>query len=427
MARKPNDIRPALHPARRCRASRSAGSAVAAILTVAVSLATPPVARAQDQDRPPGQLRLGTLYLTPSLALQDLGVDTNVFNEAENPKTDFTTTLDFSLEALMRVRRLELQADGVADLVYFQTYTTERSVNSNLNVRATLDLSRITLFAEGGFLSTRERGNFDVDTRARRHVNDVRLGGSVRLLSKLAVELAGRQSDTRYAEDAVFLGTSLRQALDRDERALSASLRYAVGPRTTLFVTGEAEEARFLFSPVRNNDSTVVSAGAEFEAGAVVSGTAQLGYRQFRPRDDALPGFSGLVAAVEVSYALGETTLVSVSADRDVDYSFSEQSPYFVGTGVGGSVRRQLSGRFDATAGLRRDRYRYQSLVGSAQPSPDPDRIGTTLSYTGGIGYRLRQSVRFEFGGTYFDRRSNEVSGGRDYEGLRLGISVTYG
>ena len=424
MARQSRGIQPVLRPARRRWAAHSARSAGVGVLAVALSLATASLARAQDLDRPSGQLRLGTLYLTPSLALENLGVDTNVFNDAENPKTDFTTTLDFAIEALMRVRRLEVQADGVADLVYFNTYSTERSINTNLDVRAELDLNRITLFAEGGFQSTRERGNFDIDSRARRDVNDVRLGGSVRLFSKLAVELAGRQSTTTYAEDAVFLGTSLRQALNRDEQAVSVSLQYALGPRTTLFVTGEAEEARFLFEPVRNNDSTVILAGGEFLAGAVVSGSAYIGFERFRTLDDALSGASGLVAAVEVSYELSETMLLSLTADRDVQYSFQAQSPYFIGAGVGGSLRRQLGGRFDATAGLRWDRYRYQSLD-SAQPGLDSGRTDTILRYSGSIGYRLRQSVRFEFGGTYFERRSPRI--GRDYEGLRIGMSVTYG
>ena len=367
------------------------------------------------------------MYLTPSVALENLGVDTNVFNEAEDPRTDVTTTLGLALGALMRVGRIEVQATGVADLVYFHTYSTERSVNTDLSVSAEAELSRITLFAENVFLNTRERGNFDIDARARRLVNAVRVGGSVRLLSKLAVELAGRQSTTAYAEDAVFLGTSLQQALDHHAQALSVTLRYAVAPRTTLFVTGEAAEARFPFSPVRNSDTIVVRTGGEFEAGAVVSGSAHVGYRRFRPLDDALPGFTGLVAAVEVSYELSETTLLSVSVDRDVQYSFSEHDPYFVATGVGGSVRRHIGDRFDATAGLRRDRYRYQSRLGSAQSGPDRGRTDTILSYSGGIGYRLRQSVRLAFGGTYFDRRSNDMSSGRDYTGLRLGISVTYG
>ncbi len=40
-----------------------------------------------------GRFRLGFIRFTPSIALTNLGVDTNVFNELEDPKEDFTLSI----------------------------------------------------------------------------------------------------------------------------------------------------------------------------------------------------------------------------------------------------------------------------------------------------------------------------------------------
>ena len=39
-----------------------------------------------------GRFRLGFIRFTPSITLTNLGVDTNVFNELDDPKDDFTVT-----------------------------------------------------------------------------------------------------------------------------------------------------------------------------------------------------------------------------------------------------------------------------------------------------------------------------------------------
>jgi hypothetical protein len=326
----------------------------------------------------------------------------------------------------MQIGRLELTGDAEADLVYFHTYSSERSINTNFSVRGDVDLHRFTLFAEDRFLNTRERPNFEIDARSRRLRNDLRAGARVDLLSKLAVEVAGRTSIVEYDQDATFLGSSLREQLNRDERAVSATLRYAVTPLTTIVVAAEAEESRFPFSPVRNTESVRIVPGVEFTPQALLSGSAHVGYRRFQSLDDALPDFSGLVAAVRLAYTFRESTIFTVTADRDVDYSFETFDPYFVVDGVGGGVRRRVGGRFDVSVGYRRDRYSYRRLIGVSAAGVDDARRDVIDSYSASVGYGLRRGVRIGFGGTYFDRESNRSSR-RNYQGLRLGTSVTYG
>ena len=96
-------------------------------------------------------IRLGPVGINPSLAFRDIGVDNNVFHDADDPKSDFTFTVTPRAEVLFSPRRLRLSAVTAVDYVYFQTYDTERGTNQASELKANVDLdgsSRMSPSAE---------------------------------------------------------------------------------------------------------------------------------------------------------------------------------------------------------------------------------------------------------------------------------------
>src|SRR5580765_2923161 len=90
--------------------------------------------RAFAQNSDPGataKMHLGRLALTPTIGLTNIGVDTNVFNEPEDasPKSDFTLTVQPKVDLWMHFGRSLASGTVIEDLVYYNTYSTERSVN----------------------------------------------------------------------------------------------------------------------------------------------------------------------------------------------------------------------------------------------------------------------------------------------------------
>ena len=63
-----------------------------AATAICVVVAVPSAARAQDAPAPEeaARFRFGPLRFTPVVNVERVGVDTNVFNEADDPKSDFT-------------------------------------------------------------------------------------------------------------------------------------------------------------------------------------------------------------------------------------------------------------------------------------------------------------------------------------------------
>ncbi len=374
----------------------------------------------------------GPFYINPGLVLRDLGIDSNVFNEAgEDPKSDFTFTLGPKADIAVPIAHRALLKAGVGlDLVYYQKYSSERSANPRFAPRAEVYLNKLSFFGEGSYLRSRQRPNFEIDARSLR--TEYWLGGGVgfQYSPKLALEVSSRRASVEYDAGETFLNVSLQETLNRESLMFAGTIRYALTPLTTLALRGDTSQDRFQFSPTRDADTIRVMPGIEFKARALINGSAYVGVRQFRTKSDALEDFSGLVASAALGYTLFGRTSFIVSADRDVTYSFELLQPYYVVNSYGLTVRHRLAGKFDVMGGFGRYEYTYRDLAvadvsGSSRTLADP-RIDTTRSLSASVGYILGPAVRLGFGTTYWKRESNS-NRFRDYDAFRTGVSLNYG
>ncbi len=166
-------------------------------------------------------------------------------------------------------------------------------------------------------------------------------------------------------KDEVFLATSLHNELNRTNTTAALTIRHGLTPLTTINVDLAREQDRFEFSPLRDSDSTRIGIGVSFDRFAVVSGTAQVGFRDFAPLVPDLPGYSGATTGVDLTYvALGSTRL-AVQAEWDVQYSFDVNQPYYLQTGVSGSIAQQVYGPLDIEGRIGAQQLAYTTRTGT--------------------------------------------------------------
>jgi hypothetical protein len=377
-----------------------------------------------DTVRRESRMHLGPLYMTPTIALKELGVDSNVFNAAGEQKSDFTFTLGPKMHLWVPVaRRALFQGTAATDLVWYAQYDSERSVDPQFTGRGEIYVRRITLFAESRYLNSRQRLNYEVDLRAR-HVSSGFGGGlGVRLTPKFSVEAEGHQDEIKFEADSFFDGASLQRMLNQRTTGLTLSARHKVTPLSTLVLRTERLEDEFPFSPARDSRSIRVMPGVEFKPRALIKGSAFVGYRRFTPSQiGALPEFSGIIAELGLSYAFLGSTSVGVTYTRDLTYSYEELQPFFINNSVGASVRRALGRRFDVELGTTRNVYDYKNLLTTGVSLAE--RQDVNWRYSGGVGYIVGQG-RIGVGMSYWQRDSTSTS--RDTNNLRFGTTVTYG
>jgi hypothetical protein len=92
------------------------------------------------------RVRMGPLWLNPTLSLTNAGIDTNVFNdpEADQPKRDFTLTVTPQADLWLRMGRTWLMGNIKEDIVWFNTYASERSANTGFALNWLVPLTRLT-------------------------------------------------------------------------------------------------------------------------------------------------------------------------------------------------------------------------------------------------------------------------------------------
>ena len=372
------------------------------------------------------RVHVGPLYVNPGVLLKELGVDTNVFNQPGDQKSDFTFTVTPKADvALAFARRGLLRTTAAVDAVYYADYESERSFDPQVAIRGEGYASRLTLFAQGEYLNTRQRPNYEIDLRSRHVDKKASAGASVGLTTKLSLELSGRMGAIRYDADQFFLGTSLRDTLNRDTTGYSVVLRDRLTSLTTVALRYDNEQDRFPYSPLRDNNSYRVVPGVEFKPRALISGSAYVGYRRLTPKNAQLPSYTGLVSQLGLAYTLLGATTFGVNYDRDVQYSYEAVNPYFLENSVGVFVRRALGGRFDVIVNAARHRYDYRDLV-VLNAAPLEPRVDTTDNYGANIGYRMKRNTRVGVGASYFKRNSTREKV-REYDGLRAGLTMNYG
>ena len=393
-------------------------SIVSAVFLLGASLAVP--AAAQDPDAPPpGTIVVGPARVTPGLAIKDLGMDNNVFNDAVDPKSDFTFTLTPRLELGLRARRVRTTLATATDYVYYRKYDTERGANLQASAKIEVDLGRLHPYVTAEGVNTKSRLNTEVDARARHHDVTYGAGIDVNVASRTHLLLTASRMTVAFDPDQAFRGVDLRDSFDGRRDTVGGGMAIDVTPITRFSLLVTREQQRFDESPLRDSDTWRVTPGLTFSTTGLLRGSASVGYRRFHPRSPLLPDYSGLVSSVGIGATIYGRNDLQATANRDVQYSYEDATAYYVGTTLGVTWTTRVAGPFDVRGTANRGVMNYTDV--SALAGRDVVR---TLG--GGIGFRFGQRARL---GVNLDwsRRESDRSADRTYRNHRIFAGLTWG
>jgi len=372
---------------------------------------------------PEARFHFGPLALQPRFKITNVGVDSNVLNSSTNPLQDFTATFVPELDHALPIRRAKLTGRTTVSFVYFQTMEEQRSIDLSQEERLTVQLSHVTPHADVAYINSDQRPNAEIDARVHRTQTSWGGGLSARLAPKVGIDVSGSQTQYAFA-DVNYQGVSLATVLDRTTRAIGGKVSVELTPLTTFVVQGNTGQDRFPTAAERNSDHTDLAVGVNLKRSALLSGTANVGVKWFRPHDPTLQNFTGVTADVGLTYLLHDRTQISGKVGRGTDYSFEVNQPYYITTGVGLSLTQVIVGHFDMVGRVSRALFDYQSFapVDGSSVSTRQDQLS---SFGMGVGYRMSAGARVGIDLSYERRRSPVAD--RQYEGFRLGGSFIYG
>jgi hypothetical protein len=368
---------------------------------------------------------VGPLWLNPTFALTNFGVDNNVFNQPDDqqPVRDFTFTFTPQADVWVHLLGTWLTGSIKEDLVWYQRYSSERARNDFYTLGWKVPFNRLSVSASGSWLSARERPGFEIDERSERTEINYTAKADYRAFGKTVFSAIGGQKHVAFDKAAVFLGVNLHDELSRVETTGGATVRYQLTPYTSLAMGAAREEDRFAFDHLRDSNSTTLTGVVTFDPAALVKGTATFGYRAFHPLVAGLADYNGGTFDMNLSYIAPDSTQLMLQAQRDVEYSFDEGQPYYLQTGFLASATLHRFGPADIVGRYGAQRLAYADRVGATVVVSD--RVDHVRTYGLGVGYHVRQDTRFGVNIDHVSRASGRSD--RRYSGLRLGTSVTYG
>jgi hypothetical protein len=395
-------------------AMRLAALLVLAPVAAYAQSATPP-----DQ---PGTLRLGTLTVKPLFALKNISRDNNVFNEPDNPKSDFTMTVSPSAEVVVQPARFKFTFLFGTDYVYFQHYASERGTNGSASGRLDVDLGVLRPYATIAGVSTKDRYNNEVDARARHHDQSYSAGVGLKLFTRTTGTVGFKHAVTRFDEGETFRGQDLSVAFDSRIDTIEGSIGMALTPLTSFDVNVSHEEQRFEHARERDANSLRIMPTLRFSPAGVVNGTVAVGYRRFTALDPVhTPDFSGVVASASAGFTLYERHRFDFTVNRDLNYSYDLDVSYYIATGESITWTWLFAGPLDLKTSAGRNQMRYQGAGDIGPTTAD-----TYIDYSAGFGYRPRPRLRLGIAGDWVSRAS-QTSADRIFENNRIYGTLTWG
>lgn len=397
------------------------------VLVACVAGAADP-ARGQYLPPPPdateARLHAGPFRLNPSIALTNVGVDTNLFNEADiaDPRRDVAFTFSPQTDFATRLGRTWLMGNVRQDLVWFREYSDQRSANGTYRAGWYVPLTRVTWLVEGSLLHSKERPGFEIDLRARRLERGATAMGELRAGARTFVGGRIDRREVRFEEHQSFAGRSLSHELDRLRTAGAVTVRHELTPLTSVSIEASAFEDRFTHAVERSTRSTQLAGGVRFDPSALVKGHALIGYRSLSSRSAVIPDFHGPTVSASLSFIAGASTRLSVDGVRDIEYSFDPARPYYLMSGLAASVTQRIFGPVDVQA-----RVAWRSLAYRDRTDLTPDVINRrdrVTTFAESIGYRLGRSTRLAFDVETQRRHSPLLL--RSYHGNRYGLSLIW-
>lgn len=386
-----------------------------------VCLAVPLSAQDVEDPSANARLRLGALRFTPTFVVAGPGLDTNVFNEIDEPKEDWTVRASPKSDWWLRMGRGSFSATTAVEYQYFAKYDNQRAWNTEDSARFAVSLGRFTPFVAGSYLNARQRPSYEIDVRARRREDGLSLGGEFRVLSRTTLVASASRSHVAFDRNDRFLGTALAEALNHRTNGSRLEARQRLSALTTFVVRGERTEDRFDSSTFRDADSTSVMSGFEFKPLALVSGKAFVGYREVRPVAPAVRDFKGVIASLNLAYSFSGS-LLAVELGRDVVYSFEPAQPYYLLTDIRARFTQMITQDWDVQANITRQYLAYEQGITAAAVA----RTDTAFNAGFGVGRWLGRNFRVGVEAALFERQSG-LAALRDYRAIRAGLSVRYG
>jgi GT2 family glycosyltransferase len=372
-------------------------------------------AAAQTQTADPSDTalqHLGPFAFNPGFVFST-GYDTNAYREAGS-KPNVETYAVPQIDGWVNIGRLRSNLFGAIELVRFAHSNGAR--NHQYGARNEWQGARLMPYID--FSSKHTNANptgFEVGRKSMRIENDTKAGLRTALGARVIASAFYRLTKTNWDADAVYQTSSLREKLNRTDKAIGVTMEVALTPLTTVRFVGDTNKSEFVFSPIRNGSGYRFGPGVTIRGPAAIVGNAEVAVRSFRS-DTSGVNFKGIVSDVMLSRAFPSGTFVAFRFDRDLQFSYDPSLKYFIARSIELALIQALGEQFAVQAFVARHNLTYNVADPGSVPVSDVNEYGVAIGRR--IGRVLRVGMSAE---------SASAGGNQPWTERRITAFLTYG
>jgi hypothetical protein len=350
------------------------------------------------------RFKLGFLYFTPLLLLDNVGYTSGIYTYDAKEIPDWTGDLGLGLRAsAVLANRLILQAEDLPHYSFYLENKNLRAWSNHFGATAYSFVGPLNLKASFAHKDLSQRPNLEFSHPF--HYINSEWSGEIDFgrRANLFLTTYARFNELAYGEDPYLENYNLAESLNQRENVFGLKLNRRVFTSTFVYANYEISDYVFTSSSERDSRAQTMALGVEFPEIGILQGSFQIGLKRFKPENPLFKTMQRPNGRGDVQISLFERLRFNVFYELGTYFSYSASDLFYDNNSFGGGVAVYLTRFLKGGASYQDGRLKYHSFLDLALKRNDhmrqqryylavPFLANTSLGFAYNI-YRLSSDV----------------------------------
>lgn len=355
-------------------------------------------------------IKMFSLYITPTLALTNLGYTSNIYSYQDIEEPDFTADMGINLGAAAILKdRFILMINEYPYYSFYAKNKKEEAFNNKFQFAIYTHVGRFNLNYRLNLDNIRERPNSEFGARTRHKEHSQAISIDYGKQHSFYVNLYAEQNKREYTDEQYLHHYDLSH-LDRDEIFIGIALNKRIFSRTKFSLRFEYYDYRFWNTSERNGNGGKASLGIDFPEISSITGSMRFGWNTFQPKNPEYNNYSKPFGSGNLSIQLFRRFKFHFNYLVDNFFSFWNANQYFDEYSAAAGLEFYISGRLKLGCDYRAGNLIYRSLFDGSKTRTD-DFYSSTVSF----GVRIFRRMGIALTYTIYRMNSTQLDFTRKY------------
>jgi len=333
-------------------------------LSLTLSLISDDFFQVKDTIIEESRFKLGFLYFTPLLMLENVGYTSSIYTYDEREYPDWTGDVGLGLRASAIIaNRVILQAEDLPQYSFYLENKNLRSWSNRFGATAYTHVGPFDLKAGFRRDDLNQRPNLEFGRPY--HLIDRNWTGEIDFgrRSGLFLTATAAFNELTYDDEPYLGGYNLAESLNHRENVFGLRLNKQVFTRTLIYAEVERSAYRFAERGERDADAQRYGLSVVFPEIGVLQGRFHIGLKRFMPANPLFLDVQRANGRGDVQLALNDRLRLSGFYELDTSFSYAASDLFFDTSSFGGGVEVYLTRFLKGGAEYQDGRSKYHSLL----------------------------------------------------------------